>query len=1224
MGVRLTLCNGTLMDLSKPPLTTLSVNGKEEAWDRVDLAPGLLAIRVVFSPEWELAQSEASLELHVATLTALRILAPTRLLQVHCSRRWEKGRVTTEAVLSDGFKSAVHADLVADGTFLRLDPLQRVIEAAWPGLGWVNGSFGGLPASASVEVVLESLLVANLSIQGIPEAWTAPLLGKLALRVTLWPAVEADGLVHWSVVPAGVLEVSSHGELILKSDHYEEVIVTAGIRSCQGQAAHSVSVSTRVNVIPDQPWQIDVGGDTAPPLEMVPVGSEMHVPIYVMCFQALQAFTAMVSLPGVETGCAPGSLATSQCFVRKGFVELTGNFTESRRTGRILLGVLKGSVLVNGLSRLRISLSMPVETTYEFTVRLGVEPVHSVLTRLNTVTQGASKPTITAWDAASPEGLWVCCDVLAARSGSVIAHLAPSSFRLQSIELRPSGASIALTDPRLQVEFDESVLEFDADTSMWTVTRFAWASEETTFITLKYRHPGALEVRDARVTVILAFPGALAFEPPNITLRRLHCDEHAFQSAVVAAKLLLVDGSFLTLGEADLSDVSVGREATVFPSRNGLLVTGVSVGETVLVLKVFGLTGRMAISVVDASSLVRRVTIPDPYILEGAQGVGENLNMTAVFDDGQTISSAAFLVNAVVAEGSFAVWRDQQLVALRNTHPRDHPSLSVTVGACGGKEAVLVTARLYVRLKVRLTLAQPADVCVTSNGVELSVTLFADTVSSFLITLFLGGSGVFLCKPGPDLPALADCSAEDGGMLLLAGAFSSPRVGPVTLATISPVPESVSGVVEFFSGFTGCVRLPVVAGLLGQPAGLSLLNILPAVDPGTLARLYAVALARPWDRQAMQDTRFTLQLLTNRQRLVDTRLYSNEVELSAMFWVTDRFFQPDTNGTSMDVVFHTGLLPSHPEGVSVPEGLMVPARHVVDGWYAVQWVDVIPRMDLFVSFRVSSRTSLAAWEHVAQKPLATGRPLRACPRLATDRASFLAVFRLAGMLPVDWAAKFGCTVHVPARRISVNGPDSRGGVSVSVAVESFIRTHQVFTAFEMALPQRRLLQDAPRVEQVTLSYINDTADSSIPCPPGMYFWEENGTYVKLPLHGLVGEDCYGMHCQDGYTFDGVGCVPLPVPLGLVWVSVIVAFGVMLVCSCVLCALHLGNKTSTPAPVDLVSESWPGSSHPSEILLDHDDDAEFKNIVLGFSLDDLSSDVLDEDESAFASCRAAKA
>jgi hypothetical protein len=162
------------------------------------------------------------------------------------------------------------------------------------------------------------------------------------------------------------------------------------------------------------------------------------------------------------------------------------------------------------------------------------------------------------------------------------------------------------------------------------------------------------------------------------------------------------------------------------------------------------------------------------------------------------------------------------------------------------------------------------------------------------------------------------------------------------------------------------------------------------------------------------------------------------------------------------------------------------------------------------------------------------------------------------------------------------------------------------------------------VEQVTLSYINDTADSPIPCPPGMYFWEENGTYVKLPLHGLVGEDCYGMHCQDGYTFDGVGCVPLPVPLGLVWVSVIVAFGVMLVCSCVLCALHLGNKTSPPAPVDLVSESWPGSSHPSEILLDHDDDAEFKNIVLGFSLDDLSSDVLDEDESAFASCRAAKA
>jgi len=1221
LGLELTLCNGTILhSYASLPDVLLHVNGKQARFPTIDLVPGRMDLQVTFGDAWLLSNASSEVVVWVHALESLRLAVPAVLYQLHCSRIWERAEIQLEAVLTDGVRAVVLGDIAADGVILRLDPTRTYVKADWPGRGWINASFGGLHVSAKVEAVLHSRIYTNLSLDGIPERWLATAGDSISMGAKLLPLVAArDGLLHrvvrWGVFPEGVVKVTDGGGLTLLSDSFEKVVVSGTILSCQGMSSVTVKRSFWVKMQADRAWQVDFGENAAPPLEPVQVGRVATIPIYLLCLQPLLEFTAFVSLPGMDLACTAGALPLSECVVSNGFATFQGNFTENRQTGRVLLGSIHGVLLVNGLSRLRVSLAGSLNTTYEFTLLLGVGPVQSVLTRQNAVTPGSSVPSLESWSHVLPESVSACCDVLAASEGSAIAHLTPSKFRFQNISLMPGNIAISLTDPRIQVFFEEGMLSFDAEADAWTVKRLAWLTEDTTRIVLRYTHPLSLEVRETSITVTLAEMDSLILEPPVVHLRRIHCHPTMFETKTITAWLRLQDDTRLRLQGIDISNVSVDRLAKVSPLQNSLEVTGSSTGNTSLVLRAFGLMGSVSVMVADESSLVRSLAVPDPYLLEAAPGAGTSLNMTVVFDDGRFMANAGFLVDSVVLEGPFARWDAGRLLALRNTHPKDTPSLSATVGACGDRAAMVFTAKLSVRLMVRKTLAQPADVMLIPAGAGAIVTLYADTVSSFLLTLFLDGAPEFSCEPGPDLPPLADCSTGPGGRILLAGVFPEPRQGPVDLALVSPMPESVSGGIEFFSGLTGCVRLRIVAGLLGEPSGVALPATLPAVDPGTLARLYSSALARPWDKQAMLDTRYTLQLLTDRQRLVDTRLYSNEFELSAMFGVTDRFFVPDTSRTSIDVLFHTTKLPPHPDGRLVAEGLSVRAKHFLDGWYVVQWIEAVPQMRLDVSLVVSTSTSVNAWEHVVRPPLVTGRPLHECPRVATDRASFLAVFRIHAPLPGDCAvANIACAVHAPTRRIRVDGTGNETGVvTLSVAMESFARIHQAYLALESRLVQhsrRRLLNVSSLVERVHgILYINDSADPPVACPPGMYF-SENGTYVRLPLHARAGLDCYGMSCLDGFLNTGTDCVPVELPVALVWVCVMVVSGVIFVVSCVLCALHLGNKLPS---VQECEASVPPSSQVSDIFTETEevDDTSFQNIVIGSYLDDYSKHILDD-------------
>ena len=1216
IAMECTLVNGTVFVVEDPPQTRLLVNGRLTPFPEVPLHPGSLEVQVVLLEDWGFALSRATIKCEVHTLRALEVRVPTVLRQLHCARVWERGELSLWAVLSDGSRASVSGTVRTDGTFLRLDRTAAYVEALWPGRGWVNATFGDLHVSKQVVVSMDSLLFTGLALDAIPEQWSAPRLTRLPMHAGLEPRVPfgdsrqlLSKVVRWQVEPEGIVDVLFSGELVLRSDHYEPVLITGVIRSCQGAGPLVFRRSVQVNVVADQPWQVDFGqeGDFGPPLPAVPEGGQLRVPLFLFCASPLTLYRAVVSLPGLRiTSCVPGELPLAECVVRGSAVELTGRFQAGRRVGRLRLGALEGTVLVSGLSRLRVSLAEPGNSTYEFTVRLGVEPVRSVVARVNSVVAGFSEAEQVVWQPSVPDRLEVCCDVRAVEAGSVMEHLVPSRFRLQNITLQPGAVALSLTDPRLWVEYDGLLLDYDAGTGVWGVKRFVAGLEDATEILLDYRHPGAQESLHAVLKVTLTEPSELVVLTEEVVLLRIHCSNARFQSKRVSVELLLRDGWTIPVVGADLGNVTVldPSVAGVSPLADGLLVTGLAVGNTTFRLSAFRLNTIVRVVVLDASVVLKSVRLPDPYVLRGPWGQARALQVSGVLEDGENVSDAGFLVDSATPSSPVTRWQDPgALLPLENTLPGRVYLLVAVVPACAGGPGFVISSRLHVHLQAN----RLPDVEVEPTVSGFQVNLVAETILAYLIILDIAAPSPS-CLPGPDQPRFADCVVESG-RVVLAGSYEAYRLGPATLAVVTPMPDRISGYVELFSGLSSTTRVEIVAGRFGDN-GSTMPKSLPAVDPASLARSYLTAVARPWDRQAMQEANLTLQLLTGRQRMVDARLYSNEMELSAMFGVTDRFLAPVEDGTRIEVLFHTGRLPPHPNGSRAAEGVRVPATHFVDGWYVVQWAEPIPHLSLRVSYWVSTRTSLGPWEFVVQDPLVTGRPLHDCPRLATDRASFLVLYHIQGS--VNWSeAQFACTVGVAPRRVTLSKPDQRDVVTAAVALESFIRIGQANQALHMQVPSslgRRLLQNSTGIVLADLRYINDTADPPRSCPPGM-FYTKNGTFERLPLHAVLGPDCYGMACLDGYLLSNQECVPAPVPSQLLWLSVLIIGAVLLLLTCLFCALCLGRRRPVQG-LDCTSESWPDSSHPSEPF--EEDNPDFRNIVLGTYLDDYSKDMLDDD------------
>ena len=438
------------------------------------------------------------------------------------------------------------------------------------------------------------------------------------------------------------------------------------------------------------------------------------------------------------------------------------------------------------------------------------------------------------------------------------------------------------------------------------------------------------------------------------------------------------------------------------------------------------------------------------------------------------------------------------------------------------------------------------------------------------------------------------------------------------------------GFIEAYTGLTS-VRYPLTTGPVYHHPMID--SRLPTVDATALNRRYTeIFLATSPEthtRSPFYRALFALYMLTDRQRNVDARLYSNEFELSAMFRVMDRFLEPDTEGNhTLLVTFHTDALPPLPGSTIIPGvGLRVPASHVLDGWYIVEWRQQIPVIpSLTVSFTLETSTLDYAWPWEVSDSLRTGLALPSCPRAATDIGTFLMTYEITAPVnvPQTLLDKIACSVQVVGRRVLLGPLDqSTGARTLSIGLESLARVHQA----NLVVMSDWLTEQLPGivVRRGELLYINDTRDPAIPCPQGFYF-TKNGSYQRLPMHAVAGPDCYDLRCVGGYALapETQQCVPVPVSTDMVWVCVLAATTLVLAVSAVILCVQLSARLGASAIEEVVFDPSAEMEPACTRADDNDDqdgcnpDLHFHNIVTGVVLDDFSVMMLDEeDEGGFS-------
>lgn len=850
--------------------------------------------------------------------------------------------------------------------------------------------------------------------------------------------------------------------------------------------------------------------------------------------------------------------------------------------------------------------------------------------------------------ALEPSGLDVCggpegqCQTnvaLASAASAMHGHPSfPSSFVLNkpsvSFSKRDDRLTLELSDASVHLIYNTTVLHYSPASGLWSLTADAPATGDFT-ITVKYTHPGSLVVVQSQVLLSLVDLVSMDLTPsPSLVLRRVHCSPTTFESAVFTAVLRVTGGSAVPSDwlQLESSNPSVARNSSE------TTILGIEVGTSIITARVRGKARTCPVTVVDDSVVVASISLSRVQ-LRGVPGARIPLNLLGTLQGDPTLRPLSFLWPVVVAEVSAGIPSGLEQGGHWNmlgstTAPG---TISLRLPSCPADSGPDLTsiAPLEVQLVADTSRSPHADVeIVWVNSTLFTVALVATSpVLAFHIQLQTNASWVGECTPLSDMPFFSDCSQDGEGGLAIVGARRTPfpgvRSAIASIHTAGGVGLIIRGYVEVFNGISS-VRYSVQAGRYGglyAQGGNStvalLMPSLPIVDTSALYRQYASG------PDSLRDAVYTLLLLSNRQRTVDTRFYSNEFELSAMFRVMDRFLRPDTNRSGVRVLFHTEELPLFQGSTLVPgEGLWVRARHILDGWYVAEFRQKIPQLrGIDVSFTVETSTSGAwPWTWTFPFPVDMGLPAPACPRLATQTATFLASYQITvsgntSAVLQELLARVACSVQVASRRVMAV-PEGSHVIRLSVALESLVRVHQtnmvlMGPGFVDELQRRLVSSSNVSIERGDLLYINDTRDAPIPCPAG-YYYTVNGTYASLPVHAVAGPDCYDMLCIEGFTQDQHHCIPTPVSSDVLWICVLIVLTVVIALSALICCVHLALWKTGPAP--MVFEPSPPAPDKKEeqpelfedIVFEDSDEREtyFRNIVSEVILDDYSAMMLE--------------
>lgn len=1274
---RFVLVNHTTFVSEIPPDMTLYSNNKQIDPITVPLLKHELIELSLYIPEaWKIASTAVSIWVHA--LKSMHVDGPRILYQIHCSGVWEQGSYQVTGELSDGVREELHPLFTTtDGDNMKPASPDASNNAFIPetiGEETINVTFGSFTKQIVVIATVSSKYVQSVRLDFMPLNWNTPLETPLALEPVLDPVFYVENprqlwktILTWQASENGIVEWGTDGDKVtLLSDYYQPIDIIAVLAKCENVHKKHFFKRVNVNVVPNRAGQIDLGAEKGPPLPVVAVGNILPIPVYLFSDSKLFSYNIKANFEKVAlypAQCSPGEFPGGICELTESHsFLLTGRFHESQRSGRILVGIIHGRVMLDTLSHVQVAVqgiladnsstttSQNVSeytppTVFRFAVKTGntqviITPHQRFLTEINPVSNMHDPHVFLDED---PSSLIVCCNVTTMKPRMRLGRVFPSTFTLERVQVSwnddKSVSEIDMMDPRLQIEFDKTLMEFTASPSaLWTILDTGhWGMESTTAIKVVYTHPGTLGKLNAMIMVTLAEVEDIVLEPAMLELRRIHCSKSLFQSNCVTPMALLRNGlGRIKLKEGDIlsarSHSTAVRIETLFGTQvcvNAIStgVSNVSVSLSDQVFKTFQVT------VLDASVTISRLFLPNPLKLSSCRGgyailplmgyTQEDFLMQNLERFGAFISSAPVKLLKSFPSSLYVSVLDS------TGWGQTADTITITLPACENQTMSSVTSRVHVRIEPCIDWHRPADVITRTFEDHIQLSLVGLEIASFFIHFRVEDQEFnekYQCITGKQVDQyLVDCAVVPAASyvdIMIAGNQSADRRGLETttdLVSLSPRPSVMWGFVEVFA--SGKVtRFPVDAGRIGTPTESSyrfdpiraLMPDLPVIDTAGLQKRDSTLPLHGAD---------PLFLMTGRQRLIDLETYSNDHELSIMFKVTDRFLIPDKDSCKITCTVEdvTGMLPLLPGAVRRDNGdQTVTAIPVQDGWYAIQTdgVTAIPGLDLILkSIQVETSSSHKPWEMIVDEPerrLHVGTKLHECPRTATDKARFLIEFRIS-LQPLSQAKSLVnalvCTLHVAARRISIETDKWNPAWSrLSVSVESFVRVRQIreivlnpsFSALlntfatkgNRSLFSRRGVPKPTPVQVLEVErimYIDDISDGNISCPPGTFF-SRNGTYQKLPEHAQAGIDCYGMVCNNGYeavsnTESGwTTCIPVQVSPDVAWVCVTIILSLLAFVVCLICCVKLSRSAFPtrspdlfPAPLSaVVSEEQNGN------------------------------------------------
>ena len=807
-----------------------------------------------------------------------------------------------------------------------------------------------------------------------------------------------------------------------------------------------------------------------------------------------------------------------------------------------------------------------------------------------------------------PVSMAVCCSVKATYPGSRLDGLGPYSSNFAFSEIRISfrhhpDARVDPGDPRIAVDYDSRVFSL-LPGGKWTV--LSSASSGGYVLAFRYTQPGTMVSVNTTFFVLITDTGTMQLAPQaDIVLRRIHCVA-IFESAFLQASI--------TVGQ-DIIDVTdqirMSSSQPLVATVSGNRVMGMGVGTAIITVACRGFTRSKNVTVLDNSTLIVSLA-KNSYHLVGYMNDRFPFVVQATLSTGVVVPDISLLCESIVVQGPIMVL-DGFMLLEGNTGDRPG-SIRVTMGLCGGSSPSVTMDYTSSLVPVEGYIDVQVD-GISAGNTALYIRLLGANITSFYMELILD-QNVSACTMGGAVGGPFACNLGDwDSVVVIAGARMRgiDHGGVVAVLTLARPASRISGIVE---GMQNGIRVhsSIVTGAYGVATFNRVFPAMPLVDSVSLGKQYASLLSGA-RTGTVSDLETTLMVLVHKQRLMDPRIYSNDFELSAMIRLLDRNLDPDTSNSMVSVLFRTDQLPAIPDGVQTPDGLAVPAAHLRDGWYVVEWRQKMPELNFTVSFTVTTLGNDNDWGRkvTVDYPgvVRTGIAISKCPRGAYDTATILASFVVEGSGTIpdgsDAAQSLACQLQVAARRVDIS-KDGSGKMSVSVAVESFARLYQInLVIMNDAFLSEWLSQynfNHSRVDRSQLRYVNLTAEDRLPCPPG-YFFNQNGSYQPLPQHSVAGPDCGQWVCMDQYSRKDESCIPVDVSSNLFWTCVFILFVFMLTVSFIIaCAQFVLWKT----PEEIVEMEM------EEVLAPVEDDRDEDEAVikkLACPSEDVNTIILDE-------------